>query len=558
MCLDQPFEQRAGSDVTPRQVVLRCQKLLVMDTQYDYEDPEVQYCSGVVQLWADHGMARRDECFVDFCYHQLCLLSLVFYALYFFRPDEINQDMSLCSQSFLPFVAAVALVHDMGAHIKSRKLSRESGTAVTIAGHEVAGEEAKALLEEFYLPEEEWSVMHVDIRDMLDSRKATCQRLRTRQLREQQAVYAQKFALGEAKKGAVLRVESEICSKDAVEGTAGATGIVTDIGSCDSTFRGNATVSPLQAVMSSQRPLSVSEEDAAKRMAHYEWVHWEGTNANPDATLRYRRPAASVRPQLKVGVLLGVSNADEVLKKYQPIVNLWRCYANYHQLEFLMPTDDYNLKAHFRAANWFRWYMADQFLEHYDWLILVDPDQYIQPECWGPDRFSFIYDILEKTNKHVVMRDIFPPQTLNNGLTMLRNSPQGRAFLNLLLDKISWIQTFQHDQGAFDETVLEVVGVVEKAFSAKNTTGATTSSSTSSTPETGAADGVVTIGGRVARPLDSEVEPWFRGNDLRSFDPDFYDSICMPWLFPDANGAHQIAAYSMCWWQNLKEFAGTG
>ena len=93
----------------------------------------------------------------------------------------------------------------------------------------------------------------------------------------------------------------------------------------------------------------------------------------------------------------------------------------------------------------------------------MDPDQYIVPECWAPERFSFVEDILMQTEKHVVMRDIFPPQTLNNGVTMIRNSAQGRAFLDLLLGKIGWIQTFQHDQGAFDETVLEVVGVIERA-----------------------------------------------------------------------------------------------
>lgn len=171
-----------------------------------------------------------------------------------------------------------------------------------------------------------------------------------------------------------------------------------------------------------------------------------------------------------------------------------------------MPTDDHNLRAHFRAPNWFRWYMADQFLEHYDWLILVDPDQFVTPECWGPERFSFVEDVLLKTNKHVVMRDIFPPQTLNNGVVALRNSPQGRAFLDLLLEKISWVQTFQHDQGAFDETVLEIVGLIERA--------------------------------------------------ARGQPPELYDSFCLPWLFPEVSGAHQIAAYSLCWWHTLKTYTG--
>jgi hypothetical protein len=31
----------------------------------------------------------------------------------------------------------------------------------------------------------------------------------------------------------------------------------------------------------------------------------------------------------------------------------------------------------------------------------------------------------------------------------------------------------------------------------------------------------------------------------------------MSWLFPDINGAHQIAAYSMCWWEQVQKYAGS-
>ena len=54
------------------------------------------------------------------------------------------------------------------------------------------------------------------------------------------------------------------------------------------------------------------------------------------------------------------------------------------------------------------------------------------------------------------MRDVGPPQTLNNGVVLLRNSARGHFFLELLLAKAEWGLTIQYDQGAFDETVLEV------------------------------------------------------------------------------------------------------
>ncbi|CAD7974923.1 unnamed protein product [Amoebophrya sp. A25] len=604
MCMDEPFFlERAGSGVSPRKFVERCVKLVIMTTEYNYHDPEVAYCSGVVQTWADNGMARRAECFVDFCFHQLCLLSLIFYALYFFQPQEINEDMSLCTQSFLPFVAAVALMHDMGAHIKSRKIGREMGLdgprmddLPKITGADISVDESRALMLEYYLPEEEWVISYQEIRDMLDSRKALCQRLRQRQLREQQLDYAAKFALETSVLASTRsRTSGSTPPKSLDSGTSpveeslhpnlvrikGGSGNNADsetVASLRAALLKSVQAegpAALQTRMETSRPLSLP--DGGARTKHYSWVEWNGTNANPELPLRYRRPSHEVIPRLRIGIILGVSNAKEVLERYQAILNLWRCYANYHQFEFVMPTDDYNLKAHFRASNWFRWYMADQFLESYDWLILVDPDQYVVPECWSPDRFSFLHDILALTDKHVVMRDIFPPQTLNNGFTMLRNSVQGRAFLNLLLDKISWIQTFQHDQGAFDETVLEVVGVVEQAFEQRQFLesfvegAATTSNALPPSPKMPATSlveqGQEASAGKTSEQGGSEVEnyqpdqmedlnAWYNGNDLRSFTADFYDSICMPWLFPDANGAHQIAAYSMCWWQNLKEFAG--
>lgn len=427
-----------------------------------------------------------------------------------FLPTNLSPEhMNLCSQSFLPYIASTGLIHEMAERIRGRQTAAETNsTEEATERPALTGPEGEEVLEQFYLPTHEWVMDHTELRDMLDSRKAVCQRLRQRQLRKNQADYQKKFALAVTKSSKLVLDQS----------------------------------------------LPLPAEPPRSLLGKFDWVEWDGTNANPDVQLRYRRALPSHKPRLKVGILLGVANAEEVVRKYQPFLNLWKCYAHYHQMEFLMPTDDYNLRAHFRAANWFRWYMADQFLEHYDWLILVDPDQYIVPECWGPDRFSFLDDLLVKTNKHVIMRDIFPPQTLNNGLTMLRNSPQGRAFLDLLLDKISWIQTFQHDQGAFDETVLEVVGIVERGGGEEKSRSSAGSGGVSrSSAGSGGEDDqdfrerTVQLAAEKAErqqtdgveknPMHLSAEEFFN-----SADDDFYDSICMPWLFPDVNGAHQIAA----------------
>ena len=79
------------------------------------------------------------------------------------------------------------------------------------------------------------------------------------------------------------------------------------------------------------------------------------------------------------------------------------------------------------------------------------------------------------------------PQTLNNGVVLLRNSVRGHFFLELLLEKAwdspdtfksllhldgllqaLWFQTIERDQGPFDETVLEVLGMEASSSHPRN------------------------------------------------------------------------------------------
>merc|ERR1711957_102082 len=103
----------------------------------------------------------------------------------------------------------------------------------------------------------------------------------------------------------------------------------------------------------------------------------------------------------------------------------------------------------------------------------------------------------------VATRDFGQPQTLNNGMVLLKNSPGGFFFLELLLEKAAWMQTIEKDQGAFDETVLELLGLENRA----------------------------------------------RGGVG-------YDSECSQFVFPNALGNQEVARYALCWWRVSEELAG--
>ena len=65
-------------------------------------------------------------------------------------------------------------------------------------------------------------------------------------------------------------------------------------------------------------------------------------------------------------------------------------------------------------------------------------------------------DVLQGTSVdevHVVTREVHDGQTMNNGVTIIRNSEIGHLFLQMHLEKMSYMQIFMFDQGSFDETV---------------------------------------------------------------------------------------------------------
>ncbi|CAE8643612.1 unnamed protein product, partial [Polarella glacialis] len=201
-----------------------------------------------------------------------------------------------------------------------------------------------------------------------------------------------------------------------------------------------------------------------------------------------------------------VAATPNKLRTYQPFLNLWRCYALRHGMAFILETDDTEVSPpHQRAPNWLRWFTARRYLGYYKALLIVDPDQFVVPECWNMSIPAILGAWAGGANGEpdVATRDFGKPQTLNNGVVLIRSSPRGNFFLDQLLAKAAWMQTIEKDQGAFDETVLEVLGL-----------------------------------------------------EARERGEEGYHSECSQYFFPNANGNHEIALYALCWWRESERLAG--
>lgn len=190
------------------------------------------------------------------------------------------------------------------------------------------------------------------------------------------------------------------------------------------------------------------------------------------------------------------------------MINLWRCYALRHNAELLLDTDDSQILAHYRSANWMRWFTAQKYLRYYESLLIVDPDEYVAPECWDIDIIDVLRHRAAVTNASVVVREFFYPQTLNDGVVYIRNTPMGHFFLRLLLDKVGWWQTHAQDQGAFDETLLEMAGM--------------------------------------------EVANYYK------HEHPLYTENCFPLTFPLHDRSHATSYYTLCWFRAMEMLIGEG
>eukprot|EP00397_Hematodinium_sp_SG-2012_P036162 GEMP01039004.1.p1 GENE.GEMP01039004.1~~GEMP01039004.1.p1 ORF type:complete len:255 (+),score=63.84 GEMP01039004.1:881-1645(+) len=155
-----------------------------------------------------------------------------------------------------------------------------------------------------------------------------------------------------------------------------------------------------------------------------------------------------------------------------------------------------------------RWFSAHKYLPYYDSLLVVDPDQYVTPECWDINVFRVLRAHAVRANASIVVREVFFPQTLNDGVVFLRNTPMGHFFLRLLLDKVGWWQTHAQDQAAFDETMLEMAGM------------------------------------EAAWQLNAKLP--------------LYTEDCFPLIFPVFDFSHPVALHTICWYHWMNGLMGTG
>ena len=85
---------------------------------------------------------------------------------------------------------------------------------------------------------------------------------------------------------------------------------------------------------------------------------------------------------------------------------------------------------------------------------------------------ELVDDVLKGSSQddvHVVIRDTFDQQTLNNGVTLVRNTPMGHKFLDMLLEKVAYYDMFEADQGSFDAAVIEMLAIEQQSIAPNNT-----------------------------------------------------------------------------------------
>jgi len=85
---------------------------------------------------------------------------------------------------------------------------------------------------------------------------------------------------------------------------------------------------------------------------------------------------------------------------------------------------------------------------------------------------ELVDDVLKGSSQddvYVVIRDTFDQQTLNNGVTLVRNTPMGHKFLDMLLEKVAYYDMLEADQGSSDATVIEMLAIEQQSIAPNNT-----------------------------------------------------------------------------------------
>ncbi|KAF4667671.1 hypothetical protein FOL47_003444, partial [Perkinsus chesapeaki] len=223
-----------------------------------------------------------------------------------------------------------------------------------------------------------------------------------------------------------------------------------------------------------------------------EWFYWwwsdrmrrcEVINQRQSSNFTHklpRTPPGSTSPH-RTAILMSVAYNTKGTPIVKAALEMWKCYAQFHGYTFLVdeePYDSYDglyavkfpsmktevahrIKNHEPvdvnlgsppSVGWMKWRAARRWIDEFDAIIIVDPDMLVSFTC-----YHIALHHLLRQGADIVLRDYPPKAELNAGFAIIRNSPNGRYFLDSLLTKARWYGLTLADQDALAETALQFV-----------------------------------------------------------------------------------------------------
>ena len=183
------------------------------------------------------------------------------------------------------------------------------------------------------------------------------------------------------------------------------------------------------------------------------WYREQIFDFNSAAALRCflgSRPTGSAREQ---GVeFTGLDRGDNETRSFYS----WR--TSFNSLPFSSMCLLYHEALH---DKWRTKRMAADVFAGYEWHLLVDGgDVTVGPDCFNENLEKMISTVPDEAS--IVVKDPSELEDSNGGVVLVRRSPLGKLFLDLMLDKISWPMQLigsgcYFDQPSMNEALLEIL-----------------------------------------------------------------------------------------------------
>jgi len=191
------------------------------------------------------------------------------------------------------------------------------------------------------------------------------------------------------------------------------------------------------------------------------------SSAFAPAALGSKRPWVSQKP--RVGVIVAVAQKD--LSFYGAVLDMWRCYCKHHgDCEVVIEPDDFLKTEEYPSQylggptwtrrygkSWNRWYALRRHLDSFEWVMSVDPDQFMSRPCFGNVSLSSLLPDRKESMPITIFRDFPAIHTLNSAAVFLRGGEAARLFLDLMFEKTHYSGHLDFDQSVWDVTVLEFI-----------------------------------------------------------------------------------------------------